>query len=603
MHAQSLMRVHSSPIRSGNSNHGTQHHQGELKDAICLEEERLFWISLRRMPLSFENPSSIFVFLDDQYIYEPFCHDFGPVNIGYTIKLCRHVDHLLKTTAKKIYLVTSFDSQKRANGAFLAVAYMLITHQKSPEEACRPFNAVYPPIITFRDASQYCCKGLAKALSLNFLNYECFDTEEYLKLEKVENGDINWVVPGKFIAFSSPSNRRITSDGFVHLTPDDYIVPFKQWKVTAVIRLNRPLYDRKRFVSAGINHYDLYFPDGSTPSEEIVKNFLKICEEEGVVAVHCKAGLGRTGTMIALYMMKHYRFTATEAIAWLRICRPGMVIGVQQHYLQEKQNKMWNEGEQFPKAISTLHTLQETLYPLKTVSLNVAFEKTRSERFLEHHSAKPQLPQKPKTAYTLPIEQIRKAQNDERALKSSRSHPPETSEPSPLTPKRLQLSQSKASSTPPTPKEPATPPLKRTENESLLDSVKDSPIAPINIRYEKRSKDSKSNTRLSPSSRSTTVKPMTTKGIGRILQSQSLREKVQRSLTPPKNFFKTYNHLANNNVTSSLNLSGDSASALQIPLKKTHHIEAFNHKFERNPRDNFLLVSSHDVERGTNKYL
>lgn len=96
---------------------------------------------------------------------------------------------------------------------------------------------------------------------------------------------------------------------------------------------------------------------------------------------------------------------------------------------------------------------------------------------------------------------------------------------------------------------------------------------------------------------------MTTKGIGRILQSQSLREKVQRSLTPPKNFFKTYNHLANNNVTSSLNLSGDSASALQIPLKKTHHIEAFNHKFERNPRDNFLLVSSHDVERGTNKYL
>lgn len=98
MQAQSLMRVHSSPIRSGNSNHGTQHHQGELKDAICLEEERLFWISLRRMPLSFENPSSIFVFLDDQYIYEPFCHDFGPVNIGYTIKLCRHVDHLLKVS-------------------------------------------------------------------------------------------------------------------------------------------------------------------------------------------------------------------------------------------------------------------------------------------------------------------------------------------------------------------------------------------------------------------------------------------------------------------------------------------------------------------------
>ncbi|KAG2383500.1 hypothetical protein C9374_004171 [Naegleria lovaniensis] len=575
------MKAHSSPIRSGSSsNYATNH--GDLKDAICLLEDRLYWISLRRMPLSFENPSSIFVMLDDQYVYEPFCHDFGPVNIGYTIKLCRHVDQLLKTTPKKIYLVTSYDGQKRANGAFMAVAYLVISQQKSPEEACRPFNTVYPPLIPFRDASQSlstfnltlldCCKGLAKAISLNFLNYERFDADEYLKLEKVENGDINWVVPGKFIAFSSPSSRRITSDGFVHLTPDDYIVPFKQWKVTAIVRLNRPLYDRKRFVSAGMNHYDLYFPDGSTPSDDIVKKFLKICEEEGVVSVHCKAGLGRTGTMIALYMMKHYRFTATEAIAWLRICRPGMVIGIQQHYLQEKQSKMWNEGN---------------LYPLKTVSLNVAFEKTRSERFLEHHSAKPHVPQKPKTAYTLPLEQIRKAQNDERALKSARSYPHETTESTPSTPKRFQLSQS-AKATPPTPKEPVTPPSKRTDVESLLDSVKDSPIAPINIRYEKRSKDS-SITKSSPLTRSSTVKPMTTKGMGRILQSQSLREKAQRSLTPPKNFFKTYSHLANS-ATNSLNLSGDSASALQIPLKKTHHIEAFN---ERNPRDNFLLVSSH----------
>lgn len=30
------------------------------------------------------------------------------------------------------------------------------------------------------------------------------------------------------------------------------------------------------------------------------------------------AGLGRTGTLIGCYIMKHYKFTAAEVIAWIR---------------------------------------------------------------------------------------------------------------------------------------------------------------------------------------------------------------------------------------------------------------------------------------------
>lgn len=49
------------------------------------------------------------------------------------------------------------------------------------------------------------------------------------------------------------------------------------------------MYNAKQFTNAGFDHYDLFFADGSTPTDAIVKEFLDICESaEGAIAVHCK---------------------------------------------------------------------------------------------------------------------------------------------------------------------------------------------------------------------------------------------------------------------------------------------------------------------------
>lgn len=213
-----------------------------------------------------------------------------------------------------------------------------------------------PPFLPFRDASfsgsTYnltlldCLYGLYKALLNGFFNFESFDVDEYEHYEKVENGDLNWILPEKFLSFCGPHAKSKLENGYPLHAPEAYFTYFRKHNVKCIVRLNKKIYDSKRFTDAGFQHVDLFFIDGSTPSDQIVKKFLDLAEGcNGGLAVHCKAGLGRTGTLIGCYIMKHYKFTAAEVIAWLRICRPGSVIGPQQSFLEEKQSWLWAQGD------------------------------------------------------------------------------------------------------------------------------------------------------------------------------------------------------------------------------------------------------------------
>mgnify|MGYP006281590259 CR=1 FL=1 len=83
----------------------------------------------------------------------------------------------------------------------------------------------------------------------------------------------------------------------------------------------------------GMEYLHLPVTDYSAPSQSQVDSFIEFCEwnldNERAVAVHCLAGRGRTGTMLACYLVRR-GLEANEALNRVRSVRPGAVENFEQ---------------------------------------------------------------------------------------------------------------------------------------------------------------------------------------------------------------------------------------------------------------------------------
>jgi len=328
----------------------------ELLSLVEIIPQRLYWSARNSVPK--DTNSSHFFSVDTTLIYEAFSEDFGPLNLAMTYRFCKLLEAKLNNPAlagKRIVHCCSQEPQARANAACLMGLYQVIVQRKTAKQAYQPFSSIEPPFLPFRDAITGpcsfkltvldCLEGMQKAMELGWFEPETFDLDSYEALGNPYKCDANWVVPNKFLAFAGPSPTSRDVAGYPCFTPEDIVPVFRRAGIGVVVRLNNKQYDRRRFTEHGIRHADLFFQDGSCPPYEIISRFLTISESEpGPVAVHCKAGLGRTCTLIGLYAMKHFHFPARAFIGWNRICRPGSVLGPQQQFLVTMQEEMFKLG-------------------------------------------------------------------------------------------------------------------------------------------------------------------------------------------------------------------------------------------------------------------
>ncbi|NWH39217.1 PTPC1 protein, partial [Chloropsis hardwickii] len=145
----------------------------------------------------------------------------------------------------------------------------------------------------------------------------------------------SWITDN-ILAMARPSTELIEKYNIIE--------QFERCGIKTIINLQRPgehascgnpleqesgfTYLPEAFMEAGIYFYNFGWKDYGVASLTTILDMVKVMTfalQEGRVAVHCHAGLGRTGVLIACYLVFATRMSADQAILFVRAKRPNSI--------------------------------------------------------------------------------------------------------------------------------------------------------------------------------------------------------------------------------------------------------------------------------------
>ena len=155
-----------------------------------------------------------------------------------------------------------------------------------------------------------------------------------------------WVIPGFLAGMPMPvvhADRLVARRG--QLTAfDDHLPVLFSAGVRSIVSLVEEPTDASVYESAGFGFLSLPIPDGGAPTLAQAEAFVRFVTEQRragrPVAVYCALGLGRTGTMLAIYLVSQGE-TPSQAVARVRaVERFAIQTGRQVRFLKEYADQL-----------------------------------------------------------------------------------------------------------------------------------------------------------------------------------------------------------------------------------------------------------------------